>query len=404
MKRIIILEGCDNIGKTLLAEQLKKKFCTFEPTIKHFGPPTKKGKAALTEQLSLLRAECTAIVEQEGVEIWDRSVLGECVYGPMYRAEQYDHDEYRQALGKWLNTVKSQILLVILYTNGDMYQRFGIARKNDETKLYQSFGEAPKIATAFVDLATRLSCKNTVFVNCENYTTFDQRNKYVSDRVKAFLARTTYHHQQIDDYSHSFFGHGKMIWKEGKGFLKWKYQCGTYNEGDCSIGNEHHEFARYGQQYDRPTSACGAIRHVRYVFVGEAPGYNGCGHLGIPFYGDASGSLMQTTLDRLGILPTQYYMTNTVKCCPKNNKLGLHVSNDNRKDLECVDRLNDELDRVLDYNPKAKIIAIGKVAGFELARKGYHHVVAYHPAFYLYQGTPDQFYHDMKKLLKGVAE
>ena len=397
MKKVVIVEGADNIGKTTLCKFLASAFPTFNPTIVHCGPPPGDGQSALKFQQQYLRQSMMAMKAEEGFEIWDRSIVGECVYGPMYR--KYDHQSYEDELIAALQEAGRFIFNIVLYINGEVHQRFKLKKKDDEQKVYQLQSETARISTRFVDVFSRLSLKYTLYVNCANYNSFDERNGYIMKRVRAWLHHKQYEHLMTDDYSHTFFNSQQMVWKEGNGFLKWPYRCDDYEEEDCRLGIDHDRSALFGKKVHRPTSACGAIRNVKYVFVGEAPGHGGCGKLGIPFYDDRSGNLMQMTLDRLGIHPTHYYMTNTVKCCPDGNQLGQYADNSTRRELECVIRLKDEILSVQKHNSTAMVIALGKVAGYELARLGIEHHIVYHPAYFLRMGISDDFYLGLKAVV-----
>lgn len=402
MKKAIIIEGPDNLGKTTLAHYLQRELNgTYQIGYAHSGPPEGKGSDALTYQQAMLKQTMKEFQDSNTIEVWDRSIVGECVYGPMFRADWYDHATYEQNMFRELRNVASRIFNVVLYTNGDVYKTMKIKSKNDEDEVYQTMAQAPKIATRFVDVFTMLGMKHTLYINCENYESFDIRNKYIMKRVRAWLNLHPYEHLMTGDFTHTFFNNGQMIWKRGIGFMKWRYECDEYNDKECDIGCAHAKLSRFGKAVKRPTTACGATDAVKYIFVGEAPGKDGCGKLGIPFYDDRSGNLMQTTLDRLGIHPTQYYMTNVVKCCPEGNKLEMYVDNQSRRGLECVMALKTELLRITTKNPTAKIIALGKVAGYELSRFGMKHAVVYHPAYYLRMGLSEEFYREMKLVMEG---
>lgn len=56
------------------------------------------------------------------------------------------------------------------------------------------------------------------------------------------------------------------------------------------------------------------------MFIGEAPGYNGCDITGIPFTRDPSGKLFQQMLSEVGWVKEDVYVTNVVKCCPQGNR------------------------------------------------------------------------------------
>ena len=400
MKQIIAIEGPDNLGKTYLANYLKQELSrmsnTTTPRVVHCGPPVGEGKAALTYQLNYLKTVIHDVKFGGGIEIWDRSIIGEDVYGPLYRSGKYNHAEYSAALHDGLKSVAHRMCIIVLYTDGEVYTRLNIKAKNDEVKAYQKASEAKLIATRFVDVVAGFDIKRTLYINCANYASLDERNRYILSRVKAWVKMMPYQHIQTGSYAHTFFNASQLLWKTGEGFVDRSYHCGMYTERECKLGEDHHDVSLFGSKYDQPTAACGALTNIKYIFVGEAPGQDGCGKTGVPFYDDPSGNLMQVSLDRLGIHPVQYYMTNVVKCCPIDNRLDDYVSRATRKKLECVQHLGNEIKRVLKMNPIAIVIALGKVAAEELSRANISHRVVYHPAYYLRMGIGDEFFRSLK--------
>jgi len=269
MKKAIIIEGPDNLGKTTLAAFLKEALVDESPVITHSGPPKGNGEDALKAQCHVLEVTMKSFHDGLGLETWDRSVIGECVYGPLYR--QYNHDYYWVKLKELLGRVPHRLFTIVLYTNGEVYRRFRIQPKDDEKVPYQTVGEAPKIAIKFVDVVTKLDLKHTLFINCANYASFDERNKYILKRVKAWLKKVPYEHLRTDTYAHTFFNAENMIWKEGVGFLKWQYECDDYVGEFCQLGKDHKENSDFGKIRKAPTTACGAIQNVKCILVGEAP-------------------------------------------------------------------------------------------------------------------------------------
>ncbi|GAI86895.1 unnamed protein product, partial [marine sediment metagenome] len=67
--------------------------------------------------------------------------------------------------------------------------------------------------------------------------------------------------------------------------------------------------------WGKPTYGYGDIDSPT-VFVGEAPGRDGCGYTGIPFTRDRSGKLYNWILNYLGVTLEDTYTTNIVKCWP----------------------------------------------------------------------------------------
>lgn len=399
MKRVIIIEGSDNLGKTTFAKQLAEDV---NGTVTHSGAPVKKGAMALIEQKNKLFALLAALEESTGpqLEICDRSVIGEAVYGPLYRAGQYEHDAYVEELQQ-LRMHEARVLVIVLYADMETLKKFKIKAKSDEKLLYQQASQTQKVATAFVDVATQLRMKHTLFVNCNNYATLDERNAYISQRVREWLKRKPFTFKRTNDYSQTFFNRTQRLWVMGKGFNTNRWLCDAFLTKDCEIAKAHRILKMFGGGTAEPIGGVGAFNNVRYIFVGEATGYNSSGEpqLGMPFYNGESGCLFQKALSALKIMPTRYYVTNVVKCNPKDNKLRSFVDRDSRPKLECVGKLKGELHGILAHNASAKLIAIGKVAAEELARLRFDYQMMYHPSYYLHHGRSDDFVADLGKVL-----
>ena len=128
---------------------------------------------------------------------------------------------------------------------------------------------------------------------------------------------------------------------------------------------------RYPDYWNRPVPASGPT-DARLIIVGLAPGLKGANRTGLPFVGDASGTLLTKVLDRLGALD-EVRITNVIKCLPRNNKpTGLEIKRC-RPFLEADLFLRDDLSiqRTAPLKREAKhqvYFALGRVAHDELIR------------------------------------
>ena len=75
---------------------------------------------------------------------------------------------------------------------------------------------------------------------------------------------------------------------------------------------------QYPEYWNRPVPAHGP-QHSPLLIVGLAPGLKGANRTGVPFMGDASGTMLSEVLKRLNALD-QVRVTNAVKCLPRSNK------------------------------------------------------------------------------------
>ena len=107
--------------------------------------------------------------------------------------------------------------------------------------------------------------------------------------------------------------------------------------------------------WGKPTYGYGNIDSPT-VFVGEAPGRDGCGYTGIPFTRDRSGKLYNWVLNYLGVTLEDTYTTNIVKCWPAD-KSGKNRTPTSIEVKNCLPHFLNEL-RVV--RPSG-IVALGRV-------------------------------------------
>ncbi len=74
---------------------------------------------------------------------------------------------------------------------------------------------------------------------------------------------------------------------------------------------------KHPDYYCQPVSGSGNL-HSKICLIGLAPGLHGANKTGIPFTSDFSGDIIRNLLKELEI--EDIYITNTVRCYPKNNK------------------------------------------------------------------------------------
>jgi thymidylate kinase len=144
MTKLILLEGLDRTGKDTLVKSLSD----IVPSTKtvHWGFPkgdTNEQRIVYQKEsflLNMMQYRVDVLKNQTELIIWNRSHIGECVYGPMYRNSTADwiFDLER----KYLHD--SEIYLVYLYgdteflLSNDDGESFttDIAKKENEAKLF----------------------------------------------------------------------------------------------------------------------------------------------------------------------------------------------------------------------------------------------------------------------------
>lgn len=397
MEKVVCIEGPDNIGKTTLCKMIAKEF---NGTLFHLGAPKKKGNDALKEQLATLSKVYARMEDASTLEVWDRSVIGECIYGPLYR--EYNHEMYWNALQE-IKRYQKNILLVVMYADALTHMRWCVKPKGDEKEAYQKRENCKKIARRFVDVATELDLPHTIYVNCNNYESMDERNEYVMKRVRKWINDHVFKYSRTHSYRESFFNIDQRMWDKSSGFTENRYQCEQFKVHECKIGEDHRQLKVVGGEDAYPIGAVGARHNIKYIFLGESSGFQeGREQLLVPLYNGVSGCIFQEALDACYIHPTQYYLTNVVKCNPKDNKLSAYTKSRPITLIECVHRLFDELSQVIYLNSNdVRVIALGKVADRELTRLHITHQSVYHPSYYQRIGESWKFQKDLKALIGG---
>ena len=388
MNTVIIVEGSDNVGKTTLIRRIENSYPDF--IVQHFGPNKTKAEGEI-----VAKAMIDTLKKLKNTDVlMDRSPFGEFVYGKMYR--KYEPFTYWDWMVTKLNKLDTRFLFIVLYGDEQTFMKFGLNPKTDEKLLHQRGSEAEKVSVAFINVANMLhevKSMTRLIINSNNYDTLDDRNAYIMRHIDYFIEHKTYKLKSVSDYTETVFGANQRAIDIKRGtFGRNDFNCSVYRS--CKLGREHEEFSKYGCRWRKPTSYCGNITNPRVIFVGEAPGYLGCGTYGIPFYGDRSGFLFYNALYELNVLTTEIYVTNVIKCCPKANDLGKYYNTDKRLQLNCARSLDTEL---LVVNCK-KVIALGNVASFTLNKLGIKHEKIYHPAYYLYRNQPGEFIKTMRNI------
>jgi len=390
MNNVICVMGPDNVGKTYLVKKLLKKYP--QAMTHHFGAIKTKpeGKKAMLDVLT------TIAKAKKKTFIFDRFPFGDFVYGPLFR--KYNAYDYMAGIvARMLTMVETRFLFIFLYADASTYEKFELEPKKDEKTAMQKSSASEKISMAMIDLANRMyniPGTTRLVVNCNNYDDLDERNEYIEKRIAQWEEANPFKLSPVLDYGQIMFSpdYAELNFKTME-FYSPSFRCAKY--GPCEVSKQHEQFSPFGMRYHRPTSFYGNVTNPKFIFVGEAPGHLGCGTYGIPFYGDKSGYIFYKALAQLGIIHSEIYITNTVKCCPKGNDLGTYYNAEKRLELACVRQLDTELLAL----PKRKIIALGKVASVTLKLLKIHHELVYHPAYYLRIGKPDKFTSELKEVL-----
>ena len=130
-------------------------------------------------------------------------------------------------------------------------------------------------------------------------------------------------------------------------------KCNTCKE----IVAHHRLLARkYPQYHCNPVDGSGNL-DSKIILIGLAPGLHGANKTGVPFTSDYSGEIIRKLLSKLKL--NDIFITNAVKCYPKNNKPSVIAINN------CKLHTKRELDSL--YNLRV-IVTLGAIAYYQILK------------------------------------
>ena len=125
----------------------------------------------------------------------------------------------------------------------------------------------------------------------------------------------------------------------------------------CKEAISYHKLLikKYPDYHCKPVDSSGNIES-KIALIGLAPGLHGANKTGIPFTSDFSGEVIRNILNKLCL--QDIFITNAVRCYPKNNKPSLIMINN------CLKHTKREIKKFKKLGSKNKIYAaIGPCIG-----------------------------------------
>ena len=130
-------------------------------------------------------------------------------------------------------------------------------------------------------------------------------------------------------------------------------KCNTCKE----IVAHHKILARkYPQYHCNPVDGSGDL-DSKIILIGLAPGLHGANKTGVPFTSDYSGEIIRKLLSKLKL--DDIFITNAVKCYPKNNKPSVIAINN------CKVHTKRELDSLSNLRV---IVTLGAIAYYQILK------------------------------------
>jgi uracil-DNA glycosylase family 4 len=378
--KLIVIEGPDCVGKTMLAQFLASEL-GFK--YKKFSNPPDQD-AAYNEYVGWLAS-------RQLNTVCDRSWLGEFAYAPLFRNYTPDYLSELEALIK----ETYDVLYILIVASRSWAARHCLDTGKPpyrNTDIVKAGGKYDELVDRFVRNFNNLQVGHKFLMNPENYGSKVAFTTWGFDIANNWLRGDNFFRRCEPMYALTYFNPENRFLQLGR-FNKMKadHVC------TCGHFKDHRRYPFY-KKWHSITWGVGNVANPKVIFVGEAPGMNGCGTTGIPFYFDRSGFLLKWLLFKLGVAESEYYITNICKCTPKDNDI-------NPKYADQCGRLH--LVRELKDIGGGTIVALGNTAKNWLEQEeickqvGYGKVYCiYHPAWALYKNVPDQYesmFNDMCK-------
>ncbi len=314
---LIICEGADRVGKSTLVKALQE-LTGFDTH--HFSSPP-DAESAKNEYFGFIE-------DNVGKDfILDRSWLGELVYGPIWR--DYEVDYFKELQRK---LQRQRVLYILLHSDSP------VATTGESPEV---LAQHTDISNAFLDAFQQVTVGNKVVFNQANFDSLDHKLAVITGFVRNWRAKNDVYPTFIDTYAYTMFN---------PNFRFVGGQMNVPRDCRCPYFPSHQQYKFY-QTTGKLTWGTGNLK-PKYLFIGEAPGWKGCGWTGIPFYRDRSGMPFRDAMFWAGISEVDCYITNMLKCTPPNNKLAYGT------EVSCLNHLEQELEVILPSEPK--IFAVGR--------------------------------------------
>ena len=188
--KLIIIEGGDRLGKSTLIEGICKKLNYDNITIRHFGKPPRelKGDAAFGFQMTCFQKEAELVYhmlnfnedyemgvsdffkyEYANIMIWNRSHLGEYVYGQMFRGgnPEFMKQKLIDFETVWLNDDKLDIYLITLTADPNFF-----LMQEDGQSFSQNIDQKTTELGLFKQAHEFSTIQNKLLVKVDNETEF----------------------------------------------------------------------------------------------------------------------------------------------------------------------------------------------------------------------------------------
>lgn len=181
MTKLLIIEGQDRCGKDLLINSLLNRYPNTKTV--HWGfPMGETNEQRVTYQkesflLNMMQYRLVVLKNDLDLVIWNRSHIGECVYGPMYRNSPADW--IFELEHKYLHD--AEIYLVYLYGDTNF-----LLRNDDGESFTLDIVKKEKEAQLFTEAIDKSSIQKKLKLKVNNGNNYIDKQR-ILNRVKDFI-------------------------------------------------------------------------------------------------------------------------------------------------------------------------------------------------------------------------
>jgi thymidylate kinase len=195
--KIILIEGCDNLGKNVLIEGLCKHFNYDNVMIRHFGKPPEGRSfkdwqiyAFIEESFVLDRIKLNEKSTHryfENIVIWNRTHIGELVWSPLYR--NVNEEEIKEVLTHFENAIfmndefMDSVYLIYLYADPEF-----LVNKEDGLSFSSKVEQKQNELKLFDQAIEFSSLKNKISIKVNNGKKFKNKDEILKE-VISFISK-----------------------------------------------------------------------------------------------------------------------------------------------------------------------------------------------------------------------
>ena len=195
MVKLLIIEGCDRTSKNTLIKNLTSQYENY--VVRHFGSPNGKNNFEIRSwQYNSFKKEFDlaskrndfSLMKEKGIWIWNRSHIGEAIYGKMYRNTNPDDWIYKLE-SSYNFHIDPQVYLLLMEAPAEFLCKrddglsftSDVEKKKDELGLFRSaYDDSLILNKQIIDVSNGNEYLDQVII-------LDKVNKFLNNETRSNL-------------------------------------------------------------------------------------------------------------------------------------------------------------------------------------------------------------------------